>query len=399
MAEPTVCVIVPTFNRAGYLPECLESLLAQTFPPTQIIVVNDGSTDNTARVIRPYLDRITYVEKENGGKSTALNLVMPDVRSDYIWIFDDDDVALPDALEIHVAALEADPNAGFSYAACYLGVAGPDGRIQRGSIPKLPDPSQDEFFRRLLEGWFLTGQASLFVRTTCYRSVGAFDTNLIRSQDYDMLLRLSRRFKGLRIDKPTFIYRMHDDLRGHSEYRFPGDLTNYEWYKYDRIIFAKLYSDLSLHEYLPQDGRDIGPNGSRTREALLRRMSIMARKGLWHHSEADLRRLIDDGRLDVPLSSLERRICRDAMDNLLAVEEMVAEKPIHFIFRGTGRRPGATQLRFEFARRLYYHAVKLIRQRQLRLAAAILVVTFRILGLFGTVEAMKFKLALPSRFR
>ncbi len=105
MPDPTVAIIVPTFNRARYLPECLDSLLAQTFPATQIVVVNDGSTDDTAQVVRPYLNRIAYVEKENGGKSTALNLVMRGIQSDYVWIFDDDDVALPDALEIHVAVL------------------------------------------------------------------------------------------------------------------------------------------------------------------------------------------------------------------------------------------------------------------------------------------------------
>ena len=90
MPEPTVSVIVPTFNRARYLPECLESLLAQTFPPTQIVVVNDGSTDDTASAVKPYLDRIEYIEKENGGKSSALNLVLPNIRNDYVWIFDDD---------------------------------------------------------------------------------------------------------------------------------------------------------------------------------------------------------------------------------------------------------------------------------------------------------------------
>ena len=84
MTEPTVSIIVPTFNRARYLPECLDCLLTQTLPPNEIIVVNDGSTDDTAQVVRPYLNRISYVEKENGGKSTALNLVMPGTQSDYL---------------------------------------------------------------------------------------------------------------------------------------------------------------------------------------------------------------------------------------------------------------------------------------------------------------------------
>ena len=64
MSDPTVTIIVPTFNRARYLPECLDSLLAQTYEPTEIVVVNDGSTDETESVIEPYLDRVEYIEKE-----------------------------------------------------------------------------------------------------------------------------------------------------------------------------------------------------------------------------------------------------------------------------------------------------------------------------------------------
>ena len=62
MPDPTVTIIVPTFDRDKYLPECLDSLLAQTLPPNEIIVVNDSSTGETVQVLRPYLDRITYVE-------------------------------------------------------------------------------------------------------------------------------------------------------------------------------------------------------------------------------------------------------------------------------------------------------------------------------------------------
>ena len=399
MAEPTVSVIVPTFNRARYLPECLDSLLAQTFPPTQIIVVNDGSTDDTASVVKPYLDRIEYIEKENGGKSSALNLVLPRIRNNYVWIFDDDDVALPGALEIHVTALEGNPNIGFTYATCYTGVTGRNGRIQKGALRSLPDIPQDAFFPRLLEGCFLTGQASIFVRTSCYRSVGAFDTRLIRSEDYDMMLRLSRQFKGLGINKPTYIYRLHDSPRGHSGNRIPINRTSYEGYKYDKIIFEKLCKELDLSEYSPIRQRNRLLNCDAKRKALLQRMSVMARKGLWHYAAADLEKLFRDKKLQEPLSEFERQLCRKAMGNRFAVSEMLSKRSFLPTVRKFCQGLIGTEMRYNFARGLYHVAVREFGNANYRLAATTLVSIVQILGVAGTVEAMKFKLRLPSKIR
>ena len=111
---PDVCVIVPTFNRAQYLGEALDSVLGQTRPPADIIVVDDGSTDKTSEVAKSFGDRIRYVRKENGGKSAAVNLALRLSQAHYVIIADDDDIMYPSGLAHLLAPLERDGRLDFS---------------------------------------------------------------------------------------------------------------------------------------------------------------------------------------------------------------------------------------------------------------------------------------------
>ena len=106
-----VSVIVPTFNRAQMLQECVASLLRQTQPPLEIIVVDDGSTDDTAEVVRRMPAPVRYLYKSNAGKPAALNFALPHATGQWIWFFDDDDVALPRSIEARLQALPAAPDA------------------------------------------------------------------------------------------------------------------------------------------------------------------------------------------------------------------------------------------------------------------------------------------------
>src|SRR3982751_5606096 len=99
-ATADVTVVISTYNRSRYLPEAIESILAQSIRPVRFVVVDDGSTDSTSSVVASFGDLVEYVRKDNGGKAHSLCFVMPSVTTKYVWFFDDDDAAYPAALEI-----------------------------------------------------------------------------------------------------------------------------------------------------------------------------------------------------------------------------------------------------------------------------------------------------------
>lgn len=274
---PTVTVIIPTFNRDQYLGEAIRSILCQTYPPAQVIVVDDGSTDSTREVASEFGDRIEFVAKNNGGKSTAVNAGLNKAKGRYTWIFDDDDVALPDALERVVETLEDHPDCGFCYSGAYYAFTNPEthgiGPISGES--DLPRLGRQGLLLALAQRCFLGG-ARVFARTECYRDIGGFDEALVRSQDYDFALRLAARFRGVRTyGGPTFLIRVHAGRRGTATDSFQTSELRARHAKYNRTLFAKFARETPLELFLPE-GRALAGN---YREALLRRMRILASHG------------------------------------------------------------------------------------------------------------------------
>jgi glycosyltransferase involved in cell wall biosynthesis len=284
-ARPRVTVVVPTYNRAALLGECLDSLLAQTLPPAELIVVNDGSTDQTSDLLTSYGARLTAVTTPQHGKAVACNVGLEHATGDYVWFFDDDDVALPECLERFVAPLEASPAAGFSYARFAYAPTGPDGRIGNATHHSpLPDLAECGFLVSLLKTNFLGG-AALMARRGCYDTVGGFDPELIRSQDYDMAIRLARVCTGVPVPgPPPFIYRSHTGERGSSRDRFSAATQFLKWLQYDQRIFHRLHAELPLAEYLPP-GLDIASDLPR---AILQRFAIACSKLLENEALSDL---------------------------------------------------------------------------------------------------------------
>ncbi len=119
--EPLISVVIPTYQHASTLSLCLDSVFAQSYKNIEVIVVNDGSTDNTNKVVTPYLDRISYIEQENAGSNPARNRGFAEVTGDYV-IFCDADVRMkPNMLESLLRALQDHSEASYAYSSFKFG--------------------------------------------------------------------------------------------------------------------------------------------------------------------------------------------------------------------------------------------------------------------------------------
>lgn len=309
-----VTAIIPTYNRARYLRGAISSILAQTVPPSQVIVVDDGSADNTSEVVAEFGRRIEYLTKPNGGKSSALNLGLSYVAGDFVWIFDDDDIAEPDALERLFRALQKNPDCGFAYGEYDLFTESEDGRIKMQAV-SFPSTVHESLYLALMERSFIL-QQGLLVRKSCYMEVGGFDESLVRSQDLEMMLRLARRYKGVKVAGIAFHQRQHSGVRGSKSFPLAAKRTVEGWVKSDRKIIGDIYATHDLKAFLVSvpDSAELTDNQRFT--ALVQRACITARKGMWHEASEDFRQASDIAQAinKTTLSADERAILRRVFD-------------------------------------------------------------------------------------
>jgi glycosyltransferase involved in cell wall biosynthesis len=380
----SVTAIIATYNRAHYLGEAIDSVLGQTVAPAQVIVVNDGSTDATADVLRRYAGRIEVIEQENGGKSRALNRAMPRARGAYVWIFDDDDIALPQNVEGHLAALEAHREIGFVYSGSGGIRSHPDGSVEHTGRRPMPDVPDDEIFPRMLEQNFMQQQAML-VRTRCYREVGPFEVRLDRSQDYEMNLRLARRFPGKGLDVASFLFRDHDGRRGRPGAQFAADQRSHRWIDFSRQHLPQLRAELGLAEYLPRGLAADPVDGPLRRRALLQRACLMARCALWEEALADFREALVDTMRGAPLSAVEQDLCRRSLGIFirrdLAIEGLLDDRTVVRRFGRVLEDSGNVDARRIFAAELSAYArTKLCHGRKFMRSARALALARRVGG-------------------
>ena len=256
MNLPAISVLVPTYNRVAYLPQCLDSIFKQTLPPFEVIVIDDGSTDGTSELLRSYGSRIIPLAKPNGGKSRTLNMGLEAVRGDYVWIMDDDDVALPHALEHLVAPLVANPAAEMTFADCNMAGMRPDGTLDLPGITRfMPDFPDADLFHALLKWGCFLGQSAVLARTATYRRAGPFDDHLVRALDWDMHLRLSFHCQAVRVPGTVFIYRQHPGARGSAEDRFDSAERTGKWRSYGKVVALKVRGYTPVEDYIPRSSR------------------------------------------------------------------------------------------------------------------------------------------------
>lgn len=208
--QPLVSVVIPTYNYGKYLPDAIESVLSQTFKNYELIIVDDGSTDNTKEVVRPYLKntRIRYHYQENTGQSSAKNVGIKLARGDFIAFLDADDSWLPDKLELQMKLFQANPALGVVYSR-RLFIA-EDGNDIYHEQPKKLYAGNVLYPMFMYGNHFLCSSTSV-VRKECFAKVGLFDQALEASEDFDLWLRIAIHYPFDFVDKPLIKFRA-----GHS---------------------------------------------------------------------------------------------------------------------------------------------------------------------------------------
>ncbi len=190
--NPVVSVVIPNYNHAKYISDAIASVLNQTFRDFEIIVVDDGSTDDSREVVARFGDGVRYIWQANSGLSAARNTGIAQARGEFIGVLDADDLYEPDFMSVLVPILQADPEA----EAVYCGYRFVDGSNQPLPQVEARFISPDHLFQALADGNFLVPE-SILVRKQCYDKVGLFDVNFRACEDVDMWLRITKQYKVL----------------------------------------------------------------------------------------------------------------------------------------------------------------------------------------------------------
>jgi glycosyltransferase involved in cell wall biosynthesis len=203
---PTVAVVIPAYNHARFLAAAIDSALAQVPPAAEVIVVDDGSTDDTPRVMGAYAGRVRAVRQENRGVSAARNAGAALASADLLAFLDADDVWLPDKLGAQAALFAADPSLGLVH--CGMEEIDVDGRTLRTQLGGMEGRVAEEMllFRRPV---VLGGGSGAVVPRALFAELGGFDETLGTSADWDLHHRIARRAAVAFVPRVLLRYRVH----------------------------------------------------------------------------------------------------------------------------------------------------------------------------------------------
>lgn len=190
-----VSVIIPAYNAEAYIHHTLDSVLGQTYPHFEVIVVDDGSRDRTAEIVRSYVQRdarIRLLQQQNAGVCAARNLAIENAQGVYIAPLDADDIWLPENLEKQVACIEAaDPTVGVVYALS-VDIDEAGNILGRYSAEHMHGP-EGNVLVPLICSYFLNNGSSALFRRECIDQVGGYKTE--GCEDWDLFLRIAERYQ------------------------------------------------------------------------------------------------------------------------------------------------------------------------------------------------------------
>jgi glycosyltransferase involved in cell wall biosynthesis len=242
-ADPVVSIVMPTHNRADYIGAAIASVLEQTYADWELVIVDDGSTDDTREVVAQFLPRdprIRYVqEEENRGIALSRNNGVARSRGRYIAMLDSDDAwGSPDKLALQVAALDADPQ--LDIVGTWLEYI--DEKGERTGA-RLSHPTDDASIRAIQIHRNCFAQSSVMFRKDAFERAGGYDPHFVVADDHDLWLRMGRSRRFATLPRYDLLYRKHagnitqtrrvkaareslEVLRRHRAY-YPGFLFGY----------------------------------------------------------------------------------------------------------------------------------------------------------------------------
>ena len=201
---PKISVVVPAYNSQSTILETIYSVLQQSFSDFELIVINDGSTDKTLRLLSTVNDaRLKVYSYPNGGLPAARNRGIVRATGQFISFIDADDLWTPDKLELQLQALQKNPQAGVAYS--WTICMGNDGSSFH---PGISETVQGNVYSKLLVGNFIGSGSNVLIRREAIESVGYFDESLKSCEDWDYWMRLAPQWDFVVVPKPQIIYRL-----------------------------------------------------------------------------------------------------------------------------------------------------------------------------------------------
>lgn len=208
---PRVSIITPAYNMARFLPAAIDSALSQDYEDKEIVVLDDGSQDDTAAVVRAYGDKVRYHWQPNEGVANSYNRLMRLAQGEYVHVLDADDVLMPGTISANVAMLDKYPSAAMVYGdAVVVDEHGkPYGRRTAPAwIGKTELVPSRKMFKELLKGCHITN-STVMVRRGLFDEIGPYEQESVPGEDWDMWLRTSVNHDVAHVPRPLAYYRTH----------------------------------------------------------------------------------------------------------------------------------------------------------------------------------------------
>ena len=196
--NPCISIILTTYNRAGLILRAIDSVLAQTFCDWELIIIDDGSTDDTAQRLEPLLesdDRLIYFHQENQGYAAACNAGFRMARGAWITLLDSDDEYLPEHLQTRLDWMRGHPELDLAHGGFEV-IGSPDDWY----VPDANDPARRIHLSECVAGGTFFGRAKVF------RELQGFDQKLEYAHDFDFANRAAEGFRIARVEIPTYLY-------------------------------------------------------------------------------------------------------------------------------------------------------------------------------------------------